>query len=182
MMNGGSPYYNGASMIAPAGYTPAPVEQNTGGGYKKLIILGIIVLVLLTAGIIATVVLINQNASSEEEGVEAEPTVYDSGDDSTGGEEVSTPQNQSLDFLKNHNLSDDDISTVRAEISKKADQYYTGIGYNFIEYDLSSVKKTSSQITFSFKTDTDDREYNVIIKHNDGHVESVDVYQDELAD
>lgn len=150
-MNGN--VYYGSSSVVPAGYA-APIEQKTGG-HKKFIIIAVVLFVLATIGIIVAASIENGSGSTNSD--DAEQVEYDISDESTGGEELYLPNDQRLDFLKEHNITDYDIAIIQAKIDETVDRYYRSRGFNYVYYDLSSVKKNASrdELSFTYKVDTD---------------------------
>ena len=146
--------YYGPSSVIPAGYT-APVEQKTGG-HKKFIIIAIVLFVLATVGIIVAASIENGSGSTDSSD-DAEQVEYDISNESTGGEELYLPNDQRLDFLKEQNITDYDIAIIQAKIDETVDKYYRSRGFNYVYYDLSSVKKNASrgELSFVYKVDTD---------------------------
>jgi hypothetical protein len=125
------------------------------GGAKKFIIFGIIALLVIII-VTVVVILISQPDVTDEPIVEtdAEQIEYDSKDKNTGGENAILPENESLLFLKEYSVSDEDIATIDDEIRETMNTYYPN-GYNTVIYDLDSIESfdLNSRIEFDFSGD-----------------------------
>lgn len=178
MMNNNTFYDNSASVI-PAGYET--IEPEKKDPKKAIIITAIVIFLLVIAAIVVAVIVIDKNSNGTN-GQDAEHIEYDHSNDDTGGEEVDVPNNQSLNFLKLQQISDEDIKTIEYRIRETLDQYYADTGYDSIIYDISSVNKSASTniVSFIFRTDRADMYYRASIKLNDDN-QIVDIFivQDE---
>ncbi len=150
-------------------------------GRKKTLIIGIAVFIVLSLVAAVLIVIANSSysdtATNTEEFPDAEQIKYDSKDESTGGEDVEIPNNETLNFLKQYMVADEDISSLEYEIRDTLDEYYFGSGYNSIIYDIDSVKfsETDKSISFSFKTDKSNKFIVSLVLLGNNHIDSIEI-------
>ena len=98
-------------MVMPANYAPAP-EPPQKRSHKGLILIIVAILIIGAIITVAIVVFTNDNDFHRD----AEQITYDSGDEETGGGKESIPKNETLDFLKDYSISNEDIQKIEMEV------------------------------------------------------------------
>ena len=166
MYNGNQ--YNGPSMVMPANYAPVP-EPPQKRSHKGLILIIVAILIIGAIITVAIVIFANDNDFHRD----AEQITYDSSDEETGGGKESIPKNETLDFLKDYSISNEDIQKIEMEVFNKLNAHYGERSFDYVVYDIKNIKKTTTRISFTFTTNLQDKTFYVDLTLNNNSVEAI---------
>ena len=163
---------NNPQSFTPAGYPAVTPKKNNSKTVVVIVVIAAFLLLFITALVI--VIAGKQNDSDSDHvlgGIDADQSDYDISDQNTGGEEVELSENETLDFLKGYNISEEDILSIENEVYRRLDEYYADQSFNTIIYDVQGVSVSNSGkfISFSFQTDVGDMVFHVSLELNNGN-------------
>ena len=142
---------------------------------KKLLIIVAVSAIAVAILALAVVFVVSSNPRQPEE---YDPTAYEEEDESTGGEDYEFAEDETLDFLSEYNISDEDIAYVQEKIDDVLDEYYGDFGYDEVFYssDAVFVSEDSNTIEFTCETDWYDIEIHVTLRLVGNEIDEVEIF------
>lgn len=142
---------------------------------KKLLVIAAVSAVVVAILTLMVVFVVSSNPKQPEE---YDPTAYEEEDESTGGEDYEFAENETLDFLSDYDISDEDIAFVQEKIEDVLDEYYGDFGYDEVFYssDAVFVSEDGNTIEFTCETDWRDIEIHVTLHLVGNEIDKVEIF------